>query len=360
MLGPTRACDSASNCYSNNVFAAEEAAAASAATSSGVNGGAVAGGVIAAIVFIAAVFFLVWWFVIRKPMHPLPEGMKYHAFISYRRDDGVDRARGLQSLLARHQFKAFFDARSLGAGDFGTQLTSALKSSVAFISVLYEHTLDRARDPVNGHSDWVRIEIVTALKEKKTIIPVFDRVFKQKDKMLRDEELPEEMRGFTRNNAVFFDAIDGAEDAERKIVHFVSDAVQALLEKENRRGFRALFPFSKIKQPASGRLSDVEKGSSDSLAGEVDHNHGSGAAGAMHSATAPAAAAAAGAPASIASGVHPNQFECPICLAAKERRFALVPCGHVACAECAASLMGEGKPCHGCRGAITGLQRVFE
>lgn len=100
--------------------------------------------------------------------------MKYDIFISYRREGGYDLAKHLYDLLSRDGYKVSFDMDTLRNGDFDTQLLTRVEQCKDFILIVDEHTFDRTIDPsFDPNNDWLRQEVIHALKYEKNIIPVF-------------------------------------------------------------------------------------------------------------------------------------------------------------------------------------------
>ena len=91
-----------------------------------------------------------------------------NAFISYRRDGGYLMAQLLRSMLKEKGVFCYLDLEEDRSGQFDERLLSAINDSSNFILILTKGTLDRC---VNG-DDWVRREIVEAVKLRKNIIPV--------------------------------------------------------------------------------------------------------------------------------------------------------------------------------------------
>ncbi len=128
--------------------------------------------------------------------------MSEQIFISYRRTGGDVSAKLICEALKNQGFTVFYDYDSLHGGFFDTRIISAIEGCEDVVLVLPPHALDRC---VN-EDDWVRQEIVTALKHKKNITPV----------MLPDfsfpADLPAEIAEVARINGVpfsmpFFDAM---------------------------------------------------------------------------------------------------------------------------------------------------------
>lgn len=130
--------------------------------------------------------------------------MSEQVFISYRRVGGDVSAKLICEALKNKGFTVFYDYDSLHGGFFDTRILNAIEGCDDFVLVLPPHGLDRC---VND-DDWVRQEIVCALKHKKNIVPV----------MLQDfsfpTNLPEDISVISRINGVpfsmpFFDAMIG-------------------------------------------------------------------------------------------------------------------------------------------------------
>ena len=95
-------------------------------------------------------------------------GNQYDIFISYRRDNGEDKARILNQFLSTVGYKVFFDHESGMTGEFETEILAAVEIAPVFLMLLTPHCLDRCKDD----GDWVRREIEKATLYKKAIIPI--------------------------------------------------------------------------------------------------------------------------------------------------------------------------------------------
>jgi hypothetical protein len=102
---------------------------------------------------------------------------RYDIFISYRHDDGDAMANLIAVKLRNAGYNVFLDVETMRAGKFNEQLYSVIKHCKDFILILPKNGLDRCLN----EADWVRQEIIHAMKHKKNIIPV----------MLRDFTFPE-------------------------------------------------------------------------------------------------------------------------------------------------------------------------
>ena len=126
---------------------------------------------------------------------------KYNIFISYRRDGGEYTAKILRDQLCQLGYQAFFDVESLRSGDFNMALYDVIEECQDFILVLSPGALDRCEN----EDDWVRQEIVHALKEGKNIVPVMLRDFQFPEKMPEEIE-PLRYKNGLPANSQFFDA----------------------------------------------------------------------------------------------------------------------------------------------------------
>ena len=93
---------------------------------------------------------------------------KYDIFISYRRDGGAQYARILQLELEKRGYKVFLDYEELTDGVFGDNIKEAIREAPVFMMVLSAHYLDRCKN----EGDWVREEIMLAIKQQKHFIPI--------------------------------------------------------------------------------------------------------------------------------------------------------------------------------------------
>jgi len=92
----------------------------------------------------------------------------YDIFISYRREGGFETASLIAEKLRNAGYSVFFDLESLRAGKFNEQLLRVIENCKDFIIVLPKDALDRCMN----ETDWVRQEIIHAMKHGKNVIPV--------------------------------------------------------------------------------------------------------------------------------------------------------------------------------------------
>lgn len=95
-------------------------------------------------------------------------GKEYDIFISYRRDNGEDKARILNQYLSTVGYRVFFDHESGMTGEFETEILAAVEIAPVFLMLLTPHCFDRCKD----EGDWVRREIEKATTFGKDIIPI--------------------------------------------------------------------------------------------------------------------------------------------------------------------------------------------
>lgn len=122
--------------------------------------------------------------------------MKYDAFISYRRGNGFFMAQVIRDHLEKQKVKCFLDVEELSSGKFDNRIIEAIQDAPNFILILTKNALDRCCD----EQDWMRREILEALKHSKTIIPVMYEDFKWPKKW--DEKIPEPIKTIEHYQAV--------------------------------------------------------------------------------------------------------------------------------------------------------------
>lgn len=94
---------------------------------------------------------------------------KFDIFISYRREDGSDKAIILRECLKRDGYSVFHDVDSLKRGYFEEKIKDAIASCKDFILIVSKQAFEVCPDGNN----WVIEELACALEHKKNIIPVF-------------------------------------------------------------------------------------------------------------------------------------------------------------------------------------------
>ena len=131
--------------------------------------------------------------------------MSAKVFISYRRDDSAGHAGRVHDRLA-HEFGPdllFMDVDSIPLGsDFIKVLRDEVAKCDALLAVIGHHWLD-ARDAggerrLDSESDFVRIEIATALQRDIPVIPIL----LDGAKIPKSQELPEDLQGLAARNGL--------------------------------------------------------------------------------------------------------------------------------------------------------------
>ena len=125
---------------------------------------------------------------------------KYDIFISYRRSS-YDTANLVATRLKSAGYSVFFDMETLRSGKFNEQLYDVIENCTDFLLVLPPGALDRC---VN-EDDWVRLEVLHAMKNKKNIIPVMLNGFAWPDTMPEGLEELSDYQALTASSVEYFD-----------------------------------------------------------------------------------------------------------------------------------------------------------
>lgn len=108
---------------------------------------------------------------------------KYDVFISYRRSS-YESANLIATRLKAAGYRVFFDLETMRSGPFNAQLFSVIEGCVDVVLVLPPDALDRC----HNEEDWVRKEVLHAMKHKKNIIPILLNGFKWPEVMPKGME----------------------------------------------------------------------------------------------------------------------------------------------------------------------------
>jgi hypothetical protein len=146
----------------------------------------------------------------------------FDAFISYRRETGSDLASLLKMQLEnRFHKRIFLDVNELQVGKFDEELLRRIEEAPNFILILSRASLDRCANK----SDWLKREIMHALRTGRNIIPVLTDNFS-----FPSEEvwslLPPEMHVVPSLNGVTYSHIY-QDSALRKIASFMKTDIGA-------------------------------------------------------------------------------------------------------------------------------------
>ena len=151
---------------------------------------------------------------------------KIKVFMSYRREGGIATARSLYNEFRMRGYDMFLDMEGLRACAFNTALIKEIKTSDVMLLILTPGALDRCDDP----KDWVRQEVLCALQNGVTVIPVLAEGYQFPKKM------PAGMEKLSVQNAIWinyqlYDAfLDKLTDMlEFLIPHYVNEGKYRLV-----------------------------------------------------------------------------------------------------------------------------------
>lgn len=117
-------------------------------------------------------------------------------FISYRRDGGSRLARVVQMELERRGYPCFLDVDDLGAEHFDERLLREIERAPNFVLILAPGSLDRCHRP----DDWLRREIVHAVKHGRNIVPLVADDFQ----FPAASALPDDLQSLPRLNGIVY------------------------------------------------------------------------------------------------------------------------------------------------------------
>jgi hypothetical protein len=121
----------------------------------------------------------------------------FKIFISYRRKGGYDIAKLIYDRLRLDGYSVFFDIDVLENGNFDNELEKRVKKCKDFILILSPNIFERFTEKdYDAEGDWVRQEIVVALKTNKNIVPLVLDNFKY------PKILPDDVKDISRKNSV--------------------------------------------------------------------------------------------------------------------------------------------------------------
>jgi hypothetical protein len=128
-------------------------------------------------------------------------------FISYRRKGGYDTAKLVYDRLRLDGYSVFFDMDSLENGNFDNELEKKVKKCKDFLLILSPGIFDRFSETgYDIKDDWVRQEVVCAIKTNKNIVPLALEGF------VFPKRLPTDIKDINRKNSIdlnprHFDAV---------------------------------------------------------------------------------------------------------------------------------------------------------
>lgn len=121
---------------------------------------------------------------------------KYDVFISYRRENKPEIARIVKLLLQRVKIECFLDVDSLEGGYFDIAIFDKIRECRVFVLVLAKSDFELCKSP----NDWVRQEILFAIRQKIKIFPVLVGDFQFPDM----REFPDEFNILPKIPAVHY------------------------------------------------------------------------------------------------------------------------------------------------------------
>ncbi len=145
----------------------------------------------------------------------------YDAFISYRRETASDLASLFKFQIEKAYHKRIFlDVKELQVGRFDEMLLKRIEETPNFILILSKNSLDHC----NVKTDWLKREIVHALKTGRNIIPVMTEqfIFPSEEAW---KEMPEEMQMLPSLNMIRY-LHDYQDTAIKKIVSYMKAEVR--------------------------------------------------------------------------------------------------------------------------------------
>jgi hypothetical protein len=124
---------------------------------------------------------------------------KFEIFISYRRKGGYDTAKLIYDRLRMDGYSVSFDIDTLVNGNFDVELEQRVNDCKDFLLVLSPGIFDRflvSNADYDPENDWVRREIICALKTGKNIVPLALEGF------VFPKSLPPEVKDIKNKNAI--------------------------------------------------------------------------------------------------------------------------------------------------------------
>lgn len=156
---------------------------------------------------------------------------KFDIFISYRRaNNGEEKAGLLKQRLENLGYNVFYDFESLQKGNYIDDIQEAVKSCTDFIMLMTDGYLDRCHDI----SDPVAMEIRTAIKENKNIIPInYSNEF---DYSKWPNNLPEDIDLLKQNNSYIFQTGQFYEKSLQGLIEWLDSSIS--IQGKNILSFR--------------------------------------------------------------------------------------------------------------------------
>jgi hypothetical protein len=125
---------------------------------------------------------------------------KTTVFVSYRRQGGFLLAKYIFDYLHAAGYDVFMDVHSLGAGEFEQTTLAQVAARDYFLLVLTSGSLKG----MIRENDWLRKELMQAIKSGRTVVPVLAEDFKFEDHRVQEalKKLPRALQNLSTFNAV--------------------------------------------------------------------------------------------------------------------------------------------------------------
>lgn len=168
------------------------------------------------------------------------------AFISYRREGGIEFAARLHDRLRSLHYLSFLDIENMESGTFDTQLYRQIESCPNYILILSPNGLDRCQN----EGDWLRKEIAHALKLQKNIVlillPGFDF----------PEVLPEDIKNIKTYQGVQYFNWNFPQTVEKVISYLKDDKGNSLEQSKKKRDNNNYYSSVGISPKEHKRIDD--------------------------------------------------------------------------------------------------------
>lgn len=178
-------------------------------------------------------------------------------FVSYRREDSAGHAGRLFDRLVEHfgRDRIFMDIDTIEPGeDFVSVIENAVGSCDVLIAVIGRSWLSpNGSGRLDRPTDFVRLEIATALRREIRVIPVLV----QRASLPKPQELPEELVKLTRRNAVELTDLRWQTDVEQLIS--VMERVLAKRAEPEQAGEATRFDEQQRYQEVEGKRRVAER-----------------------------------------------------------------------------------------------------
>lgn len=136
---------------------------------------------------------------------------KYDVFISYRHDGGQYLALLIYDYLTKNGKTVFWDNQSLKSGEYEQQIYDVMKECKDVLVILSPGSYERMKE----EGDWVRKEILCAMKAKRKVLLVPMENVKILDENEVKNTLPEELHGICRFHGIGVGAATFDSDIKR-------------------------------------------------------------------------------------------------------------------------------------------------